>query len=139
MSEYKPDYDPVIDADTNILSIAFNDYDAYCESTEASAVFNWLYEYALGADKRIAELESSVIKAVDQEEIDSDRIEALQDALKESNVLIDDQGRLLSPELYGKNYVEETMERVKSKGGSLAYGADVLQKNRALLSQGDQE
>lgn len=118
MSDYKPDYDSVIDADISILSVAMNDYDAYCESTEASAVFNWLYFYALKAEERIAELEA---------------------ALKESNVLIDDQGRLLYPELYGKNYVEETRERVKSKGGSLAYGADVLQKNRALLAQPPEE
>ena len=63
------------------------------------------------------------------------QVEELQAALKESNVLIDDQGRLLNPELYGKNYVEETRERCKSRGGSLAYGADVLQKNRALLAK----
>ncbi len=58
MGEYKPDYDPVLESDISILSVAMNDYDAYCESTEASAVFNWLYDYALNADKRIAELEA---------------------------------------------------------------------------------
>ena len=65
MSEYKPDYDPVLEADISILSVAFNDYDAYCESTEASAVFNWLYDYALNADKRIKELESLLRTTVD--------------------------------------------------------------------------
>ena len=89
MSEYKPDYDPVIDADISILSVAFNDYDAYCESTEASAVFNWLYDYALNADKRIAELETdktTLVKAhnelFDEAKKMQGRIKQLDERLK---------------------------------------------------------
>jgi len=101
---------------------------------------------ALASEKvfedQITVLKQDISSRDDQAAIDKDfirqyqeQVVALQGALKESNVLIDDQGRMLSPELYGKNYVEETRERIKYRGGSLAYGADVLQKNRALLAQ----
>ncbi|KKK60080.1 hypothetical protein LCGC14_3027930 [marine sediment metagenome] len=106
MSEYKPDYDPVIDADISILSVAFNDYDAYCESTEASAVFNWLYDYALNADKRIKELEAKeqyAIAAHDKEfrlrRIAEGRIAALESLLRTTVDLLSDTDSLVLEQL----------------------------------------
>ena len=52
MSDYKPDADQ-----DELLTQAMVDYDAYCDSTEASAVFNWLWDHTKKQDKRIAELE----------------------------------------------------------------------------------
>ncbi len=99
MSEYKPDYDPVIDADISILSVAFNDYDAYCESTEASAVFNWLYDYALNADKRIEEYETKWQQCeIDQAGAEAELF-AFQISAAERNLLLENRIAELEAEL----------------------------------------